>query len=138
LHHCDLSRCVPEVVRVAKPGAFVLIDELYTHRLLQSIRESRLGRWLHPKVIPIIYQTNDTYTTADERKLTDLDLSVVRAQLSNATVRYYSMVVNRFLPSWDLAAKADRILLKLLGRLGYFVAGRFILTGFIPQMTSMR
>ena len=135
LHHCDLKQCVPEIVRVARPGAFVLIDELYTHRFLQLTRESRFGNWLHRRLVPILYSNAiaDTYITEDERKLNESDLSAVLDLFKNGTCTFYSMVVNRFLPSWDFAAKLDRILLKLLGPAGYFFAGRFIVSGLVQK-----
>jgi ubiquinone/menaquinone biosynthesis C-methylase UbiE len=137
LHHCDLERCLPEIVRVAKPDAFLLVDELYTHRMLQRLRESELGCALRELLIPVLYPNFrgkiDTYVTEDERKLNDGELSTVRGLLNCARCHYFSMVVNRFLPSWDLAAKLDRLALKLLGPAGYLLAGRFIVSGFVRK-----
>lgn len=135
LHHCDLTKCLPEFVRVAKPGAYIIIDELYTHRALQRVRESRFGRWLQPKIVPYIYPfvNKDTYTTQDERKLSDADLFAIRKAATDARCSYFDMVVGRFVPSWEFAAKLDRIFLRLLGPAGYLLAGRFIIFGVIRK-----
>jgi ubiquinone/menaquinone biosynthesis C-methylase UbiE len=133
LHHCNLDKCLPEIRRVAKPDAFVLVNELYTHRLLQRIRESRMGCALRRIVAPLIYPNNYAYVTEDERKLNEKDLSAVRTQLTNVRCRYFGLVVNRFLPAWDFAAKLDRVALGSLGPAGYLFAGRFILTGHVRK-----
>ncbi len=41
LHHCDIAGSMREFIRVAKPGATIIIDELYTHSLLPWLRECR-------------------------------------------------------------------------------------------------
>jgi len=133
LHHCELTRSLSEFIRVAKPGAFLVIDELYTHRILQRIRESRFGCWLQPKVVPYIYGNSDAYITQDERKLNDADLSAIQKTLTRGRCTYFNMVVGRFVPSWDAVAKLDRVLLRLLGPTGYVFGGRFILTGCVRK-----
>src|ERR1022692_2835019 len=40
LHHCDVPRALSELARVSKPGATWVIDEIYTHSVLQRLRES--------------------------------------------------------------------------------------------------
>jgi hypothetical protein len=40
LHHCDLAQCLPEFLRGSNPSGAFVFDELYTHHLLQLIRES--------------------------------------------------------------------------------------------------
>jgi len=135
LHHCDLTRCLPEFLRVVKPGGIFVFDELYTHHLLQQLRESSFGCWLRSKIVGLIYPyaTIDVYVTEDERKLSDYDLTAIRNLLGNARCRYFSMIVDRFLPSWNFAAKLDRIALKLLGPAGSLLGGRFILTGQVRK-----
>jgi 2-polyprenyl-3-methyl-5-hydroxy-6-metoxy-1,4-benzoquinol methylase len=54
LHHCDVRSCLSELARVAKPGAFVVIDELYTHGALQKLRDSTLGQRIYSIVRPLI------------------------------------------------------------------------------------
>ena len=129
LHHCDLARCLPEFLRVLKPGGVFLIDELYTHRALQRLRESRFGLWLRSKLWNTIYPEGDEYISEDERKLTECDLAAVKSVLTDVTCRYFGMFVWRFMGHQDTAAKIDRIVLKMLGPAGSLFAGRFILTG---------
>lgn len=135
LHHCDLTRCLSELVRVAKPGGRVLINELYTHSVLQNIRESRFGCWLQPKLVPLIYgnANQDTYTTEDERKLNESDLFAITRNLCDARCSYFNMMVGRVVPGWEVASKLDRIALKIIGRASYLFAGRFILSGIISK-----
>ena len=133
LHHCDLDKCLEELVRVAKRDAFVIIDELYTHDILQRIRESKLGCWLHSKVAPYIYPTGDAYITEDERKLTNRDLKAIKRTMYSVQCDYFNIVVGRFVPEWTALAIGDRSFLKLLGPAGYFCAGRFVLSGRIKK-----
>jgi hypothetical protein len=65
----------------------------------------------------------------DERKLFDYDLRAIRDLLDNASCRYFKMVVDRFLPSWNFAVKLDRIALKLAGPAGSLLGGRVIIAG---------
>ncbi len=135
LHHCDLARCLPEFIRVVKPGGFFVFDELYTHHLLQRIRESKIGCAARTTLVPVIYPTAavDVYVTEDERKLSDFDLAAIVNVLSEVKCSYFSMAVERVLPNWDIAAKLDRIFLKLLGPVGSLLAGRFIVIGRVRK-----
>lgn len=133
LHHCELPMCMSELRRVAKPGAFILIDELYTYSAVQRLRESGVGRWLYPKVVNHIYHGEDPYITEDEQKLNDADVAVIRNALSGVRCRYFNIIVNRFIPDWDAAEMVDRVMLSALGRAGGWFAGRFIMTGFVRK-----
>jgi ubiquinone/menaquinone biosynthesis C-methylase UbiE len=135
LHHCDLARCLPEFRRVVKPGGFFVFDELYTHHLLQGLRESAFGCWLRSKIVGLIYPyaTIDVYVTEDERKLTDYDLRAIKNVLATGRCRYFSMIVDRFLPSWNSAARLDRIALKLAGPAGSLLGGRFVIAGQVRK-----
>jgi hypothetical protein len=79
------------------------------------------------------YATIDVYVTEDERKLTDYDLTAIKNVLANSRCRYFSMVVDRFLPSWDFAAQLDRIALKLIGPARSLLGGRFIAGGRVRK-----
>ena len=131
LHHCDVERSVRELARVARLGAWVVIDELYTHSLLQRIRNSWLGRSLYPAVRPVIYGNCEEYITQDERKLNELDLDCILASLCGARCQFFNFVVNRFLPDWDAAEMVDRVLMH--GLPGRLVAGRFVLSGRVRK-----
>jgi len=130
LHHCDVAQSIAELRRVSKDHALVVVDELYTHSLLQRMRTAGLGRWLYRGIRPIIYGKK-AYITEDERKLDERDLSVLVEALSEVRIEYFNVVVNRFVPGWDAAEMADRVLMKCLP--GRIVAGRFVLTGRIRK-----
>lgn len=127
LHHCNVPAMMAEIVRVARPGATFIIDELYTHSWLQELRGSRLGQWMYPKVARHIYEYSDRYITEDERKLNESDLSVITGKLpGRADCEFFNAVVGRFVPDWDFAQRLDRLALKLLSPVGRIIAGRFI------------
>jgi hypothetical protein len=53
---------------VLKPGARIVVNELYTHTGLQRIRDSKLiSRFLYSRMVNFIYGTRDPYVTEDER-----------------------------------------------------------------------
>jgi ubiquinone/menaquinone biosynthesis C-methylase UbiE len=131
LHHCDIVRSIRELLRVARPGALVVIDELYTHSLLQQLRNSGFGRWLYPMVRPIIYDNEPAYITQDERKLNEGDLDCILEVLCGVRCQFFNAVVYRLLPAWDVAEIADRVLMHALP--GRLVAGRFVLSGRVPD-----
>ena len=135
LHHCDVARCISELLRVVKPGGYIVIDELYTHSQLQRLRESRFGCWLRRRLVPVIYPFAklDVYVTEDERKLSDSELTAIKEILKDARSQYFAMIVDRFMPHWEFASKIDRLALKLLGPAGYFFAGRFIVAGRVRK-----
>jgi ubiquinone/menaquinone biosynthesis C-methylase UbiE len=131
LHHCDIVQTIRELRRVARPGALVVIDELYTHTILQRLRDSGFGRWLYPKVRPIIYRNEAAYITEDEKKLNERDLDYILEVLCDVHCQFFNAVVYRFLPAWDTAEIADRVLMHALP--GRLVAGRFVLSGRMPS-----
>jgi hypothetical protein len=61
------------------------------------------------KIVPVIYPSwrIDVYVTEDERKLSDYDLAAIKNVLANGSNRYFNMIVDRFLPSSNSAAKLD-------------------------------
>lgn len=135
LHHCDIGRTMAELIRVAKPDAQVFFDEVYTHSLLQRIREGPIGRSLYRLVEPVIYP-HGTYSTEDERKLNESELRQLAAHLKNVRIDYFNAVINRFIPEWKFAAMVDRTFLRAFPPLGLRIAGRFILRGTVDKMMS--
>lgn len=132
LHHCDIVESMRSFQRVARPDAFLVMDELYTHSMLQRIRNSGFGRWLYPKVRPVIYgKQAEIYITEDERKLNEWDLDCIIEALFDVRCQFFNAVVNRFLPPWDAAEMMDRVLMHALP--GRCVAGRFVLTGRVRK-----
>lgn len=134
LHHCDIERAISELIRVAKPGALFVIDELYTHTVLQRARESAFGRLLYSIVCKWIYDGEEPYITPDERKIDEKEFELVCRALAENRCEYWNTFVNRFMPDWDWAQILDRALTRPLGALGKYVAGRVLVTGRVPCM----
>lgn len=134
LHHVDIPATLGELHRLLKPGARVLGSELYTHGILQRIRESRpVARWLYPLVARVIYAGRDPYITADERKLDERDLALVEDAFPGLGLTWFLLVVQRFVPdSWDRLARLDRAVLRAVGSTGRLLAGRVVLEGRMP------
>jgi ubiquinone/menaquinone biosynthesis C-methylase UbiE len=133
LHHCDVGACLSELARVAKPGALIVIDELYTHSNLQKLRESRLGRWLYGRVRPRIYHGEEPYITPDERKINEGELDAIRTALKDVRCRYFNVVVNRFVSDFDAVEIVDRVFTKSIGPIGRWLAGRILLSGYVTK-----
>jgi ubiquinone/menaquinone biosynthesis C-methylase UbiE len=133
LHHCDVRSCLSELARVAKPGAFVVIDELYTHGALQKLRDSTLGQRIYSIVRPLIYKGQTPYITEDERKINEDELDAIRATLTDLRCRFFNVIVNRFLPDWDPVEMVDCLLVQCVGPLARWLAGRLLLTGYITK-----
>lgn len=134
LHHVDIPATLDELRRLLKPGARVLGSELYTHRTLQRIRESRpVSRWLYPWIAKVIYAGRDPYITADERKLDERDLALVEGAFPGLGLTWFLFVVQRFVPdSRDAIARLDRAVLRALGPAGRILAGRVVFEGRQP------
>lgn len=133
LHHCDVGACLSELARVAKPGALIVIDELYTHRSLQRLRDSRFGQWLYVRLRPHIYRGEEPYITEDERKINEGELDTIRSALKNVRCTYFNFVVNRFIPDSDAAEKVDRVFARSIGPIGRWLAGRILLCGYVTK-----
>lgn len=133
LHHCDISACMDELVRVARDGAFIVIDELYTHSLLQRLRNSRIGMSAYGRLVPIIYAGREPYITPDERKIDERELNIVLRRIRAPRVDFFNVVVNRFCTDADNFEKADRLFTRCIGPLGRILAGRVLVSGRIKH-----
>lgn len=128
LHHCEVSRALSEVWRVAKPGAQIVINEIYTHSLLTWVRHSRAVMWLYPRMVGWIYGTGNPYITADEQPLNNRDLRLLRESLHVYRVEYFYFLSRRLFPDrYVLFSRLDRIFLMFLKPIGSLVAGRFLM-----------
>jgi ubiquinone/menaquinone biosynthesis C-methylase UbiE len=126
-HHFDIPVAMREVRRVLKPGGVMLANEPYTHSWMQAIRLSRFVRErIYPKLIRLIYRSDRPHVTADERKLDQRDMAVIGAILAITDKQYYSLLYAR-LTRWQYQLILDRLLLRL-PLVGYFLAGRVVLT----------
>lgn len=136
LHHVDIRAAMGEIVRVLKPGGTIVGDELYTHSLLQGVRESAfVTRVLYPRMQRYIYGTDKPYITADEHKIDEMEFAIVRTcLLHRGYVRYFNFLVGRIIPSrsqW--VTKLDRMLIAMTGSLGRFLAGRVVFIGTVGK-----
>jgi SAM-dependent methyltransferase len=131
LHHVDVAKAVAEAQRVLKPGALIIGNEPFTHSLLQRVRESSLvEQFFYPRLRRFIYGTDSPYITDDERKINETELSLVLAPIDRPRILYFNFIAGRLLPKrWRWVEQADRLLLRAIGPLGKYVAGRVIFTG---------
>jgi hypothetical protein len=136
LHHVDISRTLGEARRVLKSGADVVVNELYTHSSIQRIRNSALiTKVLYPRVVKLIYGSDNPYITADERKLDERELDRLGSMLTDVKMQFFLLMEGRLFPGgrWPALSRFDRALLKAGGhRLGRLLAGRFVMTGKKP------
>lgn len=136
LHHVDVPAAMGEIRRVAKPGAMFVVNEIYSHSITDVVRRSRfVDGFLYPRMQRLIYGPGKPYITADERKMTERDIALVRAILPTlAMSKYFNVVVTRLLPEkWRPVLMADRLLLAALHPLGRFIAGRTLFAGHVVK-----
>lgn len=136
LHHVDIPLAMKEIARVAKPGALIVINEIYSHSITDRVRRSRLvEKFIYPSMQKFIYGTSKPYITQDERKLTENDLDLVRMHLQEPVFfRYFNFIVTRILPDRiDLFAKMDQILLRILRPIGHLIAGRVLFSAQVKK-----
>ena len=136
LHHVDIPLAMAQIVRVAKPGALFIADEIYSHSVTDTVRHSRfVEKFLYPRMQRFVYGQNKPYITADERKLTQHDVAMVMAALHPPELkRYFNFIATRLLPDrWDIVGKADQILLRMLRPFAPILAGRILLAARVAK-----
>jgi ubiquinone/menaquinone biosynthesis C-methylase UbiE len=135
LHHVNIPKAVSEAQRVLKSDGKVIANELYTHSLLQWLRESRLvSGFLYPRMIRFIYGTDKPYITEDEHKINEHELNILTKILSEKSCnqKYFLFIGGRILPAhWLKVAKFDRAVFAMIGPVGRIFAGRVVLAGTI-------
>lgn len=136
LHHVDIPAAMQEIVRVARPNAIFIVNEIYSHSLTDRIRRSKLvERILYPAMQSFIYGSQKPYITEDERKLTEQDIRIIQSPLQPPLVlKHFNFLVTRVFPdrfSW--IAKIDRLLLRLLKPIAHLVAGRILFSSRIRK-----
>lgn len=139
LHHVDIQLAMREIVRVARPGALFIMNEIYSHSLTEKIRRSHVvTKFIYPRMRKFIYGSSKPYITEDERKLTERDIDLVKAHL-NASIfsRYFNFVVTRLFPDrYDWIAKLDRVALWILRPFGHILAGRILLSAHLKNQET--
>jgi 2-polyprenyl-3-methyl-5-hydroxy-6-metoxy-1,4-benzoquinol methylase len=136
LHHVEIAPTVAELVRVSKPGALWVINEIYSHSVTDVVRRSRLvDGFLYPLLQKFIYGPGKPYITEDERKLSERDIAkITRAMPRREFTRHFNFLVTRVIPDrWPMVAQLDRLLLICLASLGQFLAGRILIVGRIAK-----
>ncbi len=129
LHHVDIAETMAEIERVAKPGALFVVNEIYSHSWTDKVRHSAIvERHLYPRLRRVIYGPGKPYITADERKLSELDMrAILRPLQARGFVKYFNFVVTRVVPERMVGmAKLDRLFLRLFAPLGPLLAGRVL------------
>jgi ubiquinone/menaquinone biosynthesis C-methylase UbiE len=132
LHHVDIPSTLAETRRVLKPGAQIVINELYTHSSIQKVRESGfVARAIYPRMVSLIYGTGSPYITEDERKINEAELAMMEEFLQpGAQIEYFLLLEGRLFPSrWPWLSRLDHGALKALGFAARRLAGRFVLVG---------
>jgi ubiquinone/menaquinone biosynthesis C-methylase UbiE len=136
LHHVDIAKSVAESKRVIKPGGRVIANELYTHSLMQRVRESRLVTgFLYRLMVKFIYGTTETYITEDEHKIDEHELALLEAVLRPGSKHYYFLfLAGRLFPAvWVRVAKFDRAVFAAFPAFGRLLAGRILIDGTIEK-----
>ena len=136
LHHVDIPAAMAEIARVAKPGALLIVDEIYSHSLTELVRRSPLvEKFLYPRLKDHVYAERKVYITEDERKMDERDIALVRRHMASVSRRrYFNFVVTRLVSDrHKMPAMLDRLLLMALGPLGHFCAGRIVLMGTLRK-----
>ena len=139
LHHCDVPKALSELARVSKPGATWVIDEIYTHSVLQLVRESTvIMRFIYPFVSRLLYG-GKPYITDDERKLDERDVAEIRHWICADRIDYYEAIVKRFLPARGRAlSMLDRLLLLGLRPVAPLLGGRLVMSGVLKRSAAGR
>lgn len=136
LHHVDIPNAMREIVRVAKPGAIFIVNEIYSHSVTDKIRHSRIvERFLYPKMRAMIYGPGKPYITEDERKLSETDIAqIVKPLHPRLETKYFNFLVTRIIPDrFDSFAKVDRLLLRMLSPIAPLLAGRVLFSARIKK-----
>lgn len=136
LHHVNIPAAVTEARRVLKRGGKIVANELYTHSLLQRVRESRfVSGFLYPRMVRFIYGTDKPYITEDEHKIDEHELAVLTDALQGNSVhrRYFLLLGGRILPASQAVEKFDRVLLAPISSAGRTFAGRVVLSGVVAK-----
>lgn len=133
LHHVDIAPAIREIARVTRPGGRVIGDELYTHSLLQRVRESAVVEKLaYPLMRRWIYNGAEPYITPDEHKIDEAELAIVLGVLDRPTVDFFGMAEGRLFPSrMTMASKVDRAVLRRAGPAAARLGSRVVVSGAV-------
>ena len=135
LHHVEIPATLAEIRRVSRPGARLLVNEVYTHSGIDRIRHSRFVREvLYERMVRIVYGARRPYITADERKMNEHDMAQVRGAMHVEFERHFDFLVNRVLPA-DITAcnVVDFLMLNAATPLARRLGGRALVAGTVRK-----
>jgi ubiquinone/menaquinone biosynthesis C-methylase UbiE len=137
LHHVEIPATVAELQRVSKPNALWVINEIYSHTWTYKVRHSRfVDKVLYKKMSKAVYGNITPYITQDERKMTEADMRLATAPISEKLFEaHFYFLVTRLIPEYwhDAWSKVDRAFLKLFRPLGGLLAGRIMIAGRVKK-----
>ena len=114
LHHVEIGTTIRECLRALKPGGNAVFHEPVEAMVFDRLRNSRFGRWLVPTTTSF-----DRHITADERKLSPADLSLIREIAPDLTLRPFLLfarldhvVQYRRKLKWSPLERLDGVLLR--------------------------
>jgi ubiquinone/menaquinone biosynthesis C-methylase UbiE len=136
-HHVDIPLTMSEIVRVAKPGAVCVVNEIYSHSMTEKVRRSWLVESiLYPRMRGLIYGPDQPYITKDERKLDEHDLEEITKRLQPRQFeKHFNFLIARVLPydRFEILARVDQLLLRLLKPIGRLLAGRVLFSARVSK-----
>lgn len=141
LHHVDIPEAMREIVRVARPGAQVVINEIYSHSFTNKVRYSSfVESFLYPRMRSLIYGPGKPYITEDERKLTEKDLKQIGLSLQPIHFeKHFNLFATRIFPERMVSlAKLDRFLLMVFKPFGRLLAGRVLFSARVSKPAVSR
>ncbi|MFZ4698848.1 MAG: methyltransferase domain-containing protein [Candidatus Methylumidiphilus sp.] len=135
LHHCDVVPTVAEMRRVIKAGGLLVVSEVYSHSLTETVRRSNLVEGvLYPRMKRLIYGSCEPYITADERKMSEHDMRLVMAPMTKVLHKaYFNFLVRRLLPEEVWISKMDCLFMRWFPWLGPFLGGRILVAGTVGK-----
>ena len=139
LHHVDIPETMREIVRVCKPDALFVVNEIYSHSITDKIRHSTLvEKVLYPRMRKLIYGPGKPYITEDERKLSESDLQEIEGHLQpRLFTKHFNFLVTRIIPDrFDSLARVDRLLMRMLRPVGHLIAGRVLFSAHVKKSSS--
>jgi ubiquinone/menaquinone biosynthesis C-methylase UbiE len=128
LHHVEIELALKECRRVLRPKGVAIFREPVEVPYLDPIRNSWIVRAIAPKEMSIYH-----HITADERKLNQADLEVIKRIFPNSTLYHYLLLarLDRFYrrgsdssPSW--LERIDHVLMKYVPFLRIFSGAKII------------
>jgi ubiquinone/menaquinone biosynthesis C-methylase UbiE len=136
LHHVDIPKSIAEARRVLKPGGEIIGMEIYTHSTVERVlrRNPLVDKIIYPLMKRYIYGTKDAYITADEHKIDDKELDLIRSAMTDCKLEYFYVFMGRLFPArWDIFCKMDRCFTRLIGGAGRILAARVLFSGTVAK-----